>query len=106
MPDRQNQDGVVGLFKAVKRYIPGATPRNNQFAQPGFNRAANQLVTPEHEYCLFNQIERRSCRARVAVQKEITESLQVPKCLRGVDQSRQDFALGLVGFLPARRLRR
>jgi hypothetical protein len=38
-------------------------------------------VTPEHEHCFFNQIERRSCRARVAVQQEITESLQVSKCL-------------------------
>ncbi len=81
MPDRQNQDGVVGLFKAVKRYIPGATTRDDQFVQPGLDRAANQWVTPEHEHCFFNQIERRSCSPRVAVQQEISESLQVSKCL-------------------------
>ena len=103
MPDSKNQNRIVDRLEAVQRDIPGAATRDNEFAQPGFHWPADQRVTLGDEHGLDYQLERRLGGTWITIQQEVTEALQVPKGLCGVDQSRQDFALGLASFFPARR---
>jgi len=63
-------------------------------------------MAPQYAYRLFDESNRRQCGLGIALDQEILQALKVIESALGVDQARQDFALGRFDGLPPTRSRR
>ena len=103
MADGQDQDGVLIRLEAVEGDIAGLASRNHKFSEPMLDGTANQLMTFQHGNGFLDQPHRLCGGGRIDLDQEIGKSLEIGQRLFRVDQPRQDFAFGLLGFLPAMR---
>lgn len=69
-------------------------------------RAPDQGMVPQNLHGFGDEIDRFHPGNRLGLHEEIGESIEVSERPLGVDQARQDLALGLAEGLPCTRVRR
>ena len=56
MTDRKNQDGVLIVFEAVENHVTATSTRYSQLPQFTLYGTADQWMTYQYIYSLFNQL--------------------------------------------------
>lgn len=105
MPDGEYEDDILFLLIAVHRKVAGPPARNDEFSEVVLGKAPDQWVVLQNLDGLCDEFDGFRSARRIGLDKEVREPLEVGKTLGGVDQPRQDFALGFVADCPLARAR-
>ena len=103
MADRQNQDGLLILLKAIQGRVTGTSAGYHQFSQSMLDGTTNQRMTAQQLHGFLNQLKRSGCRRRINVGEEVGQPFEIGKRSCRIAQLCQDRALGFAGLLPAMR---
>ena len=100
MPDRQDQNDVVGRQPAILRDVTVLAARQHELAPAIFGHATQQRMVRKNLKCCSYTRELRQRPLGISVGYEIEQALQIAERAGGYFDARHERARGRRGFLP------